>query len=65
MKDIDYQLCLRALLEGLECENIDHFMENATEETSRSLGGAIAEDVRYLHKVLRTVKVLIATIGEK
>jgi len=49
---IDYKQCLKSLLEGLEAENIDEFIEIADPEKCKFFGKAIAYKIREIQSAL-------------
>jgi len=53
MSKPNYKQCLLALVTGLECDNIDLFMENATPEVALDLGKYIASTIKALKNEVR------------
>lgn len=53
MSKPNYKQCLLNLMTGLECENIDIFMEKASPEDATSLGKYIASVIKALKNEVR------------
>lgn len=60
MTDTNDTARLRALLEGLECQNVEHFMQEASIEDAGGLGKVMAFDIKQLKRIIRVIKVLVS-----